>query len=1595
MSGLYFKIGADFDNIRKLKQELDEMKSKLLSMDKAANPKAFNQLNIEVQKTQKIFNSLAEEAAKAGASFEHNFKNQIYNSSQVVNDLSRKIIEQKSVVQLVKTDVDRLAESYKKISSIDPNKKNALSDLNSAKKTLTEEKNALFDLQQQQSKARLSTKELSDEFKRFHDESKNAIQGTDVFASSLKSMLLKIGGTATLLKLGKDIINTRSEFQQLEIAFGTMLKSGEKAKELLSGISDFAARTPFGLQSAASAAKQLIAYGSEAGSVIQELTMLGDVAAGTGQQIEDLVYLYGTLRTQGRAYMMDIRQFAGRGIPIYKELATVLNTTEDQVNDFVSAGKVGFEQVEQAFRNMTSSGGMYGGLMEEQSKALTGQIETLMDNIQMMFNEIGEGSQGVIGSAINSAAILVENYDKVGKAIIGLVATYGTMRTALILSNALKAKDIALDYAKLVVTGKVNAAMKVLNATLLQNPFVLMTTLAVGLAAAMWSLSNATNDYEKAQSKLNSSVKEAEKGALSEQRELARLSGALNGATRGSKEFNDIKQQLVGKFGKYRENLDEEIEKVGSLDVLYQSLSKSISKSFGARQYDKFVQDQQSDLENVLSANLGKIQDRMIEKLGDKAGAEYYARLRDAILKREVSVSDGLKVKGLDTTTLHALDKISNREGFFSNFEIEQYIKNIVLAQQLTDRLGEKAKIQFGVDSSILSKTTEENAKESFDNITEKVKEAKETVLKLKKEIADLQSGEKQVASGTLIKTIEDKTKDLQDAEKKLELLTGIDKKTIKESTSANKLKSETADRLQEIEEMKRKISSGQKDMERDLQQERINLMEDGTEKTLAQITLDYDKREQEIIRRGEELIKQQQEIERKIWETENPKWKDKGMVFTPTTQTVSQLPETDQKYLAGLFQANNQAQEKSNEDTLKSMLIKYQDYAKQRLELEKEFNKDVSFLESQRNGKNDDEINSAIAKAKKIYQEGLSSINMEEFRDDIDWSIVFGELDKVSTKALYSLRDKLKKHVSEMSSSLTPENMKEIMDAFNNLDFKIAERNPLGELSGSLKKYKKSTEDVAKAREKLNELEKLGYDREEDLKEVTDELSEAQRKRQESLAAMTKAVNEMGAKGTEIVNAGQDVIDILSTIGLDIPESLRGTLEGLGKITAGLENIDLTKPFSVISSTTSILSGLATTVASIFGGGNKDAALQKQIEQYEDIISLYDKLIDKQKQYLSTLTGSDAEKQAAEVEKLIERQLAVQQNSLEAWFQTGASGKHHSMAYRLARDFGKELGIGNKKEDAYKIFDWDASDWQALQNNIDLWAKLPEEVRNYGQAVIDAKEETESIGDTLQEIYTGISFDSFRDSFLNALTDMDSSAEDFADNVEKYLQKAILNSLIADKFDGRIKSLYDKFSASNSDGTIDKEEYNELMAMRDQMVEDMIKEREALKEVFNWGSDSDSSASDNTLKGAFAKASQESIDLLAGRLGAMSVSVENIREYVAGIFTKGVDINQQEITSITDGIFVIKDMFIQELQQIKGINSQILSNSQAILDNTKNIATSSDLTSKGIEGLITSDEFNEVSKIHSENIIKIASNTKDTVNRLEGKLNVKMSGLL
>ena len=297
-------------------------------------------------------------------------------------------------------------------------------------------------------------------------------------------------------QFARQVVQTRGQIQQLEIAFRTLTKSQEKADELMNQLVDTAAKTPFDLMGIADSAKFLLGIRVPVEEVNDTLKMLGDIAAGVGAPLRDIAYLYGTTITKAHMDTMDLRQFTGRGIDLIGELSKQYGIATSEVQKYVAAGKVGAEDFKRAIKSIRET--TFNNLMEEQSKSLTGQIANLGDSIDMMMNEIGKKTQGIASGAISVAANLVENYEKVGDAIYALITAYGMYKGAQLAAIAAEKVAIMWRHRHALATVTLRRAQEALNKSILTNPYAIAGAAIIGLTAAIIRYKVAAVDAEKA-----------------------------------------------------------------------------------------------------------------------------------------------------------------------------------------------------------------------------------------------------------------------------------------------------------------------------------------------------------------------------------------------------------------------------------------------------------------------------------------------------------------------------------------------------------------------------------------------------------------------------------------------------------------------------------------------------------------------------------------------------------------------------------------------------------------------------------------------------------------------------------------------------------------------------------------------------------------------------------------------------------------------------------------------------------------------------------------------------------------------------------------
>lgn len=406
----------------------------------------------------------------------------------------------------------------------------------------------------------------------------------DVILNIQNSMNIAIGGWS-IGKFVNQMMQVRGQFQQTEMAFKTMLQSEEKADALMKQLIRTAAVTPFGVEDVTEGAKQLLAFNVAAEDVNKTLIGLGDVAAGMGLNLKDLVMLYGTTIAKGKMDTMDLYQFLNRGIPIADEIAKVmgLDVTNaiKEVQKQIKAGKVTSDIFIQAMQSMTAEGSKFGGLMEAQSKTITGQISNIEDAIEQMFNELGKSQEGVINTGLGVVSTLVENWETVGKVVMTVVAAYGAYKAAVITMIALEKARIAIGSAQAFLSlarsiSSAKDAMLLFNMATSANPLgLLLGTVAAGIT--LFSVfGGSAEDASTTTNKFGDDATKASSRVESLLDVIKALGDKTNEQAKKSKAYKDAVNELSTIYAEYGITIDKIKEDESNLvDVKQQEIDKS------------------------------------------------------------------------------------------------------------------------------------------------------------------------------------------------------------------------------------------------------------------------------------------------------------------------------------------------------------------------------------------------------------------------------------------------------------------------------------------------------------------------------------------------------------------------------------------------------------------------------------------------------------------------------------------------------------------------------------------------------------------------------------------------------------------------------------------------------------------------------------------------------------------------------------------------------------------------------------------------------------------------------------------------------------
>lgn len=466
MAQLEFNIKANFDQIKEAKEELERLRGELLKTSRATDKSVVQDLTDKYAEQKQKITELSSAMSRYALVMSSDYAKKMQSLTRETYAFELQADASKRKIEKLSSEIAKMQSKLRK-GGLDVGTSTILNrDINENTTILNDEKRRYENLTGLGKQARTELQNMQAEYVRYSGSSNattdNVKVMTDAFTGMIEemkkvpsvgegatSLFNRLGGDAKQLamslvgglgfeQLAEHIFNVRSQFQQLEISFTTMLGSEQRAGALMNQLVQTAAKTPFDMSSITNGAKQLLAYGTAANEVNDILVHLGDISAGLNVPLNDLVYLYGTTMSQGRMYTVDLRQFMGRGIPMAEELGKIMGKTTQEVQQAVTDGKVGADLVKKAIINMTEEGGKFGGLMEKQSTTLQGKWSNIGDSVDQMFNELGKKSQGIFGTGLDLISSLVDNWETLVKVIGVAVTTIGVYKTSLMAAASIQ-----------------------------------------------------------------------------------------------------------------------------------------------------------------------------------------------------------------------------------------------------------------------------------------------------------------------------------------------------------------------------------------------------------------------------------------------------------------------------------------------------------------------------------------------------------------------------------------------------------------------------------------------------------------------------------------------------------------------------------------------------------------------------------------------------------------------------------------------------------------------------------------------------------------------------------------------------------------------------------------------------------------------------------------------------------------------------------------------------------------------------------------------------------------------------------------------------
>lgn len=1309
---------------------------------------------------------------------------------------------------------------------------------------------------------------------------KNGLGIEDMFNKMTKAAAA-FGAGFTAKELIQNIIQARGEIQQLEVAFTTMLGSGEKANVLMAQLIETAVKTPFELRDVADGARQLLAYGFAAEDVNQTLIRLGDIAAGLSIPLGDLIYVYGTTMTQGRLYTRDLIQFTTRGIPMIDELAKQLGVAKSEVQGLIEAGRVGFPEVQKVIESLTNEGGKFGGLMEAQSKTITGQISNIKDSFFIMLNDIGKANEGIINDALSGVSYLIGNYETVGKTLLEIVGTYGAYRTALMAISALHnlqaagitaltAKE-AIHYSWLVLTQK---AQSLLNKTLLANPYVAVAAAVAALGLGIYKLVTYQTEAEKAQERLNDEFGKTEVAALNEMSTLRELNRQLTEAKKWSDEWYAIKEKIVNGYSKYLSGIDEEIDKTGSLAGQYEKLEKAIRKSMAAQNYTNFAKQEEDIYNSVREKNLTKVYDAFTKKYGDESGLKVYRNWlnwldsgRDIPTEIQRIFNDVSTGWGESANTL--LFEI-RRQAEIRNKNLEEYRNKYFIPEPSFDSPTENIFTTEG---------------KSISQLEEEIKKAETSLASLKKALAD-GSGTKEAVDQqeayikSLQNTILEREKDLRVINEVKTQISKLEKEqgeTVSGSKEYNALQSRIdalraklpktkSDKAAEDKQAKEQKEAEQKlvdellELRKKNQEKEISLWEEGKDKKLKQINYYYEEQKKEIKKKEKELAELN-----KVAKIEPSKLNENGL-------TTEQQENIDTANRLNEKNKNKQTKEILDDEinAMNDYLAAYGNYYEKR-------NAIIEQGESRKVGKNEWEQKSIDEETKRA----LSDLDIEANKSTSAISKLFDDMRQHTVADMRLIANEAERAFQFLQSGEWDEN-KGLEFGMTKETFDTLRKSP-----EELERIRKGIDNVRNSADQSE----TGFNKlSNGLKKVFDAGSNTKK--------LQDGLEEIRSGLSEILSVAQFLSDTFSNLGeafgsdtlSGIAEGINVAMDGLNSAMQGAEAGAIFGPIgSAAGAAIGLVSSLASSIAKIH-----DAKNEKRIQKLQDQVDTLDRSYEKLGKSIETAYGKSASSLIEDQNKLLEQQKVLIQNQIKE-----------------EQD--------KKNTDSDRIKEW--------ENQID-------EINNL---ISDNKEKAIDVifGEDLKS-----AIDNFAEAYADAWASGENRAKSAKDVVKQMMQQMVTESIkAAIKSSNKMEEIRTKLQQFYADNVLSQWEQDYINNMAEQLQQEIDAQFGWADSLMG---ESSTTEQKSTAEG-FETMSQDTATELNGRFTALQLSGEEIKnQMISAVISLNsllsVSTNSNSILNNILNQHVITNSYLEDIAKYTKLLIDIKSDIAQVNRNTKDL---------------------------------------------------------